>query len=250
MTVDIEKEIFKTYLFLFCSFVYCKLRAEAMQSIITIPSSTVLPRGGVIIKEATRVNPYGDKNVRMTPNVTFGTGHGMEFSMGVPVIMKFAGDVTETKTDLSAKKVWYLGSGTRVSVGGTISPSFNMPVCPDTFVFGHVTQRFKKTKTGFTVGGYATGRRHFLNSGGVIIAVDQVVVSNKLNVVAEWASGENNRGRFGAGLKYRPNPELSVSAAVLIPNRESDNIGFQMTLSKYISPEDNVILRRFRHEEL
>lgn len=246
----LKKKFLKLIYSFFALLFIVNLRAEAMQSIITIPSSTVLPRGGVIIKETTRVNPYGDKNVRMTPNVTFGTGHGMEFSMGVPVIMKFAGDVTETKTDLSAKKVWYLGSGTRVSVGGTISPSFNMPVCPDTFVFGHVTQRFKKTKTGFTVGGYATGRRHFLNSGGVIIAVDQVVVSNKLNVVAEWASGENNRGRFGAGLKYRPNPELSVSAAVLIPNRECDNIGFQLSLSKYISPEDNVILRRFKHEEL
>lgn len=246
----LKKKFLKLIYSFFALLFIVNSRVEAVQSIITIPSSSVLPQGGVIIKETTRVNPYGDKNVRITPNVTFGTGHGMEVSVGVPVSVKFAGDVTETKTDLSAKKVWYIGSGTRVSVGGTISPSFNMPVCPDTFVFGHVTQRFKKTKTGFTVGGYATGRRHFLNSGGVIIAVDQVVISNKLNVVAEWASGENNRGRFGAGLKYRPNPELSVSAAVLIPNRECDNIGFHLSLSKYISPEDNVILRRFKHEEL
>ncbi len=92
------------------------------------------------------------------------------------------------------------------------------------------------------------GSRHFLETGGAILGVEQVLVSNKLRVAADWMSGQDSIGRMGVGMKYRPTPTLSITTAVLIPNRKSDNIGFNISVSKFIALDDeNPIKRRLKN---
>lgn len=218
--------------------------ANAQQTIINVPSSDVLPAGDVILKGSTRIRLNDDDISRFSPSVIMGIGRGMDFSFAVPTSIDKNFNTT-VDGDIGAKKVWFLGHSTRLTAGAAISPSFNMPVTPDTFSYVHLTQKIKKTKTSLTFGGYMSGQSHFLNVGGVIVGFDQVLISNKLRVVCDWMSGDNNRGNFAVGVKYRPIPSLSVTGAVILPNKNTESVAFNVSISKYISIDDeNPIKRR------
>ena len=214
------------------------MSANALQAIISVPSSDVLKKNDILLKESTKVSPYKGKNVLTTPSVNVGVGHGLEFSVGVPVNIKFENGRTTEKLSVEAKKVFYLGSdNNRLTVGTAISPSLNMPVCPDTYLYAHATKVIPKTGTTLVAGGYFTGAEHFLNRGGAILAMDQKLIGNKVKAQVEWSSGDNNKSNFGVGLKYRPYDDFSISAATIIPIKGSDNVGFQLTLSKFFFSE-------------
>ncbi len=222
-------------------------KSFSQQTIINIPSSEMLPAGDIIFKQSTRFDAFhGDDNfVTLTPTATMGLGHGIEISAGAGTTLDSEATV---KGAFSAKKVFFMGKSTRFTVGGTISPYFSENRSPDSFMFAHVTQRIKETKTSLTAGGYVGGRNCFADSGGVIFGVEQVIIRNKLRVALDWASGENSNGRFGVGLKYRPTPTLSITSAVIIPNKDSDNIAFNISVSKFISLDDeNPIKRRLKN---
>ena len=210
----------------------------SQQTIINLPSSEVLPQGNIILKESTRFRPSGsDGYTSITPTIITGIGHGLELSVGVGSTIDKDFN-TNVKGDIGLKKVIFLGSSTRLTVGGSITPSFMTSVTPDTFTYAHVTQRIKKTRTSLTAGAYMNGQQHFLNTGGVAFGIDQVLIPNKLRLVFDWMSGEQNYGRMGVGLKYRPIPTLSVTSAVIIPNKDSESISFNISVSKNISIDE------------
>lgn len=205
----------------------------AEQMIITVPSSDILPEGGAIFKTSvkTRVN---DGDARIAPNFTMGIGHNMNFSFGVPT--KLDSDYnTKVMGDIGLKKVWFVGKSNRFTLGGSVAPSFNAVETPDMFLYGHLSHRIRKSRTSFTAGGYMYGKQHFLNRGGVIVGVDQVIIPNKLRVAFDWMSGHSDKGNFAVGLKYRPEPSVSLNGAVIIPNERTESVAFQVSLSKYFS---------------
>lgn len=211
------------------------LRANALQAIIAVPSSDVLKKNKLLLKQSTIVSPGSASKINLTPSINVGLGWGTEASIGVPVNILFHGGNTTEKLNIEAKKVFYIGSdNNRLTIGGAIAPSLNMPVCPDGFVYIHATKNIPKTRTTLTAGGYMTGAEHFINQGGVILAIDQGIIGNKVKAQVEWLSGNNNKSNLGVGLKYKPKDDISIATAVLIPNKHSDNIGFQLTLSKYL----------------
>lgn len=217
------------------------LQANALQAIILVPSSDVLGKNTLLIKESIPVYPGKGSNVNLNTSVNVGLGWGTEMSIAVPVNIKFSDGTTTEKMSIEAKKVFYMGSdNNRLTIGGAIAPSLNMPVCPDTYLYMHASKVIPKTRTTLTAGGYMTGAKHFLNSGGVILAVDQGIIGNKLKAQAEFSSGYNNRSNFGVGLKYRPVQDFSISGAVIIPMKETNNVGFQLTLSKFFYPKENL----------
>ncbi|MBR1754873.1 hypothetical protein IJ732_08570 [bacterium] len=214
------------------------LKANAVQNYINVPTSEVLKKDVVFIKEATLVSPGKGRSVTTTPSVNVGLGWGMEASFGVPVSIKFEDGKTTEKISIDAKKVFYIGSDTnRLTIGGAVAPSINMPVCPDMYIYSHATKVFPKTRTSFSVGGYMTGENHFVNSGGAILALDQGIIGNKVKGQVEWTSGYNNKSHFGVGLKYKPKDDFSIAAAMIIPMKETDNIKFQLTFSKFFYPK-------------
>lgn len=220
-------------------------KSYSQQTIINVPSSEVLPAGDILLKDSNKFGPYNSGgNTSITPSITLGTGFGTEFSTGIGT------SVNETHTasvigNFSAKKVFFLGSSTRLTAGGTVSPYFTSAVHPNTFLYAHLSQRIKKTKTSITAGGYFNGEKSFISSGGVILGVEQVIIPNKLRLAIDWLSGQDTYGKMGVGIKYRPVPTLSITSAVIIPNEDSDNIAFNISISKFISLDDeNPIKRR------
>ena len=244
-----KKNIQTVFLFFAVAF-FNVLPALSQQTIINLPSSEVLPRGEFIIKESTKFRPFSPGGyTSITPSIIMGIGHDMDLSFGVGTTLDsdFKANV---KGDIGLKKVFFLGSSTRLTVGGNISPSFMNSVTPDTFAYAHITQRIKKTRTSLTAGAYLNGKQHILNTGGVAFGIDQVLIPNKLRLVFDWMSSEQSCGRMGVGLKYRPVPTLSVTSAVIIPNKHSENIGFGISVSKSISLDDiNQRKRRFKDEQ-
>ena len=199
----------------------------AQQTIISVPSSEILPLGGVIFKESNRFNPMSDGFATIAPSFTFGTGYGTEISTGVATTLD---GNTLVRGDISAKKVWFLGASTRLTAGATVSPYLNRKEVPGAFTFAHLSHRIKETKTSITAGGYVGSRSGFADNGGVLLGIEQVIISNKLRVALDWMSGDNSNGRLGVGLKYRPIPTLSVTSAVIIPNKQSDDIAFNISI--------------------
>jgi len=214
------------------------MEARALQKVITVPSSDVLKKDAILLKQVSRVFPYKGGNVLVIPSATVGLGWGTEASVSVPVNIMFNDGAASEKINIEAKKVFYLGSdNNRLTVGGLVGPSLNMPVCPDMFLYAHATRYIPKTRTTFTAGGYLTGENHFTNKGGMILTLDQGLIGNKLRVVTELLTGENNRSLFGAGLKYKLMDDFSISGAFIVPIQGADNVGFQLVFSKFIFPE-------------
>lgn len=233
-----NKIVFKILLIIITTFYSC-IQANALQAIISVPSSDVLKKNAILLKESTIVSPGSARRVNTNPSFNIGLGWGTEVSIGVPINIKFEDGTATEKINIEAKKVFYLGSDTnRLTIGTAIAPSLNMPVCPDTYLYMHATKVIPKTRTALTAGGYMTGTQHLIHTGGAILAVDQGIIGNKLKAQAEWSSGYNNRSNFGVGLKYRPKDDLSIAGAVIIPMKESDNVGFQLTLSKFFFPKE------------
>lgn len=235
----------------FCILTFCVLFLSqnsviAQQTIINFPSSEILPAGNIILKDSNKVKPFAEGGSGVvTPSFTFGLGHGTEISGAVGTSI---GRNTFVQSDISAKKVWFVGHSSRITLGGTISPYLSEHARPDSFVFTHFSQRIKETKTSLTAGVYLHGKNSFPDKFGVLMGIEQVIVPNKLRLALDWVSGLDSVGRMGVGLKYRPNPMLSITGAVIIPNKDSDNIAFNVSVSKFISLDDeNPIKRRLNN---
>jgi len=216
---------------------------QAQQTIISVPSSELLPAGDIILKESNKASPFSPGGyANLTPSLVMGLGRGLEFSSGVATTLE---GNTLVRGDFALKKVFFLGDSTRLTLGGRISPYLNNDYAPDTLAFAHMSQRIKKTRTSMTAGIYVASQRKCLPSNtGVMLGLEQVIIPNKLRFAMDWISREESLGNIGVGLKYRPVPTLSITTAVIIPNNDSDNVAFNVSISKYISLDDENPLKR------
>lgn len=203
----------------------------AQQTIVTMPSSDVLPGGEIILKQSNRFSPFGDGFSSLTPQVIMGTGKGTEASFGVGTNID---DRTSVKLNLTAKKVFKIKRSTRLTIGGTLSPSLTEGKNPDSMLYAHGSFLCRKTKTTLTAGGFVGGRGEMPSLTGVMLGIDQTIIPNKLRVVADWVSRDESWGAFSAGFKIRPEPTTSITTAVIIPNSDDDRIAFSVSISKYL----------------
>lgn len=203
----------------------------SQQTVITIPSSDVLPFGHMILKESNRFSPFGDGFVSLTPNMILGTGKDTEVSFGVGTSIR---DRTDVKLDMTAKKVFRIKKRTRLTVGGRLQPSLTAGEKPDSMIYAHTSFLVKKTKTTLTAGTYVAGYSQMPDSTGVMLGIDQTIIPNKLRVVADWMSRQDSGCALAAGLKYRPVPATSFTTAVVIPNDSEDRVAFSFSVSQYL----------------
>lgn len=224
------RHIFVLISALICSVIFAG-SAFAQQTIITMPSSDVLPGGEVILKQSNRFSPFGDKFVSLTPQAIIGTGRGTEFSLGVGTNID---DATSVKLNLAAKKVFRIKRSARFTIGGTLSPSLTEGKNPDSMIYAHGSYLCKKTKTTITAGGFVGGKGQMPSLTGVMMGIDQTIIPNKLRIVADYVSRDESWGSFAAGLKIRPEPTTSITTAVIIPNNDEDRVAFSVSLSKYV----------------
>ena len=208
------------------------LSVFAQQTIITMPSSDVIPAGEIILKQSNRFSPFGsDGFVSLTPQVIVGTGKDTEISVGAGTTIE---DKTSVKMNLTAKKVFRIKRSARITVGGTLSPSLTEGTKPDSMIYAHGSYLCRKTRTTLTAGGFVGGQGQMPSLTGAMLGIDQTIIPNKLRIVADYVSRDESWGSFAAGLKIRPEPTTSITTAVIIPNNNEDRVAFSVSISKYI----------------
>ena len=199
--------------------------AFAQQTIISVPSSDVLPYGEVILKQSNKFRPFGEgKYVSLTPQLIVGTGKGTEISVEAGTSIE---DTTSVKMNITAKKVFKIKKSTRFTVGGVINPSLTEGQKPDSMIYAHGSYLCKKTKTTITAGGFVGGKQE-------MPSLDQTIIPNKLRIAVDWMSRDESWGALGAGLKIRPEPTTSITTAVIIPNADENRLAFSVSISKYV----------------
>ena len=204
----------------------------AQQTIITMPSSDVLPRGEVILKQSNRFSPFDNGFVSLTPQIIMGTGKDTEISIGAGTNIQ--SQDTSVKLNLTAKKVFKIKKSFRLTVGGNLNPSLTEGRNPDSMIYAHGSYLCKKTRTTLTAGGFVGGQGQMPSLTGAMLGIDQTIIPNKLRIVADYVSRDESWGSFAAGLKIRPEPTTSITTAVIIPNNNEDRVAFSVSISKYV----------------
>ena len=219
---------------------------NAKQTIITIPSSDVLPGGEVILKQSNRFSTFGNgKYVSLTPQVTIGTGKDTEISIGAGT--NIDSSETNVRLNLAAKKVFRLNRAARLTVGGEINPSLTAGEKPESMVFSHGSYLIRKTRTTVTSGVYVSGDQRLPNHTGVMLGIDQTIIPNKFRFVADWMSRGDSGCALAAGFKIRPEATTSITTAIIIPNNNEDRVAFSISISKYIG---NILPEKKDKEQL
>ena len=204
----------------------------AQQTIITMPSSDVLPGGEVILKQSNRFSTFGNGFVSLTPQIIMGAGKDTEISIGAGTNIQ--SEDTSVKLNITAKKVFRIKKSVRFTVGGNINPSLTEGRNPDSMIYAHGSYLCKKTRTTLTAGGFVGGQGQMPSLTGAMLGIDQTIIPNKLRIVADYVSRDESWGSFAAGLKIRPEPTTSITTAVIIPNNNEDRVAFSVSISKYI----------------
>lgn len=210
---------------------FLALPVSAQQTILSVPSSDVLPGGEVILKQSNKFSPFGDKFVSLTPQMTIGTGKGTEMSIGVGTNIS---DNNSVKLNLTAKKVFKYKKATRFTVGGNLTPSLTEGKKPDSMLYAHTSFLIRKTKTTITAGGFVGGKGEMPTLTGAMLGIDQTIIPNKLRVVADYISRDESWGAFSAGFKIRPEPTTSITTAIVLPNADGERLAFSVSISKYL----------------
>ena len=200
----------------------------AQQTIITVPSSDVLPLGEVILKQSNKFSPFSNGYTSLTPQFIIGTGKDTEMSVGAGT--NITDYNTSVKLNIAAKKVFKIKKGFRFTMGGTISPSLTEGQNPDSMIYAHGSYLCKKTKTTITAGGLVGGKGEMPSLTRAMIGIDQTIIPNKLRVAVDYISW----GVLAAGLKIRPEPTTSITTAVIIPNDTENRVAFSISVSKYV----------------
>lgn len=223
-----KKFVITFFIFLFLTVQnYC----FAEQTIITVPSSDVLPTGEIILKDSNRFTPWHDSFVSITPSLTIGSGKGTETSIAAGTTLD---DTTSVKLDIATKKVFKAGKSTRFTIGGRITPNLTDGKKPNSFVYAHGSYLVKKTRTTLTTGVYVMGRGDLPDRTGAILGIDQTIIPNRLRLVADWMSREDTSSALSAGFKIRPHSKTSITTAIMIPNSNEDRIAFTVSISQYV----------------
>ncbi len=204
----------------------------AQQTIITMPSSDVLPGGEVILKQSNRFSTFGNGFVSLTPQIIMGAGKDTEISIGAGTNIQ--SEDTSVKLNITAKKVFRIKKSVRFTVGGNINPSLTEGRNPDSMIYAHGSYLCRKTRTTLTAGGFVGGQGQMPSLTGAMLGIDQTIIPNKLRIVADYVSRDESWGSFAAGLKIRPEPTTSITTAVIIPNNNEDRVAFSVSISKYI----------------
>ena len=205
---------------------------SAQQTIITVPSSDVLPLGEVILKQSNKFSPFSNGYTSLTPQFIIGTGKDTEMSVGAGT--NITDNNTSVKLNIAAKKVFKIKKGVRFTMGGTISPSLTEGQNPDSMIYAHGSYICKKTKTTITAGGFVGGKGEMPSLTRAMIGIDQTIIPNKLRVALDYISGDESWGVLAAGLKIRPEPTTSITTAVIIPNDTENRVAFSISVSKYV----------------
>lgn len=210
--------------------------SKAQQSVVNIPSSSVLQPGEILLKDSNNFRPFQpDGFVSIRPSFNYGMPHNVNVSMG---ILTDLADENRYRANFTVKKVVFLPHSTRFTVETGLRPSLQESSTPRHLSYAHFSKSFSKTKTRLTAGMYLANGDSFLPSRpGVVLGLEQALFFKNMRLAVDWMSRNESYGRLSIGIKYRPTSTLSVTNAIMIPNGDRSNLAFKISLSKYFTPE-------------
>jgi hypothetical protein len=183
--------------------------AHAQQAIVSMPSADVTPKGALFVMQESQVRAWGPKPYwNTTTFYCFGLGYHTEiattlFNLGVPS----NGNVTVAE-----------GFKTAVPILEREAKELDLHVTAGAMALFSLSGK----GTGYWLYALASGRLPFLHTRlavGVSVASEQLYERNlatfigsieqplwgeKLNVVAEWFSGQHDLGNFIYGVTFHP----------------------------------------------
>lgn len=220
--------------------IFCNV-AQAQQTIITIPSADVLDKGDFYIRNSNSFRPFSpDGFVRNSFNVTYGIGNNIETFLGItPINIRDreapqSNDVSAT-LDFAAKKAFIITKTTKFVLVSRLNPRLTEAISPFNINYAFLSQQIPKTRSRITAGMYLANDRDFIpDKPGVILAFEQTIIPNKLLLAVDWTSRNESFGILAPGIKFRPVPSVSITNGVLIPNGNRGNLGFIISIGKFI----------------
>lgn len=207
----------------------CARSASAQQAIVSMPSADNTPKGEFFFMHETQVRPYSPKPYWNTTHFfTYGVSDHVEaavtlFNVGVPW-PKAATIAIGGKANIDLLPKRFAAHELKLTVGMMGLASFEGQGV-GYWLYGHVNARVPVLRTRLAAGVSLGTRQLFARDTICFIgSVEQPVpgTKEKLNVVAEWFSGDHDLANFIAGLTYHPNHTWIFVAGWKVPTARSD----------------------------
>lgn len=212
----------------------------AQQTVFNVPSADVTPEGAVFLQHESQFRPWTPGAFWVgTHYSAYGIGHNTEldatlFNVGAPstghitlgVGFKSAMPVPILKEKFPQREI-------KLTVGDEVLISLDGKGVGN-WTYAHLSGRVPKLNTRLTAGVSAGTRQVFgKNTVDFIGAVEQPITP-KLNIIADWYSGEENfAGFLIAGFSYKLPKDVNLYCGYQIPNSSKvGNSGFVIEVSK------------------
>lgn len=226
---------------LFAYFTACTA-SIAQQTVFNVPSADVTEKGALFLQTESQFRPYNPGAFWLGTNYSaYGIGHNTELdatlynvqspsSHNISLGLGFKTAMPITKlNERFPKQEFKFTVGSEVLVGLEGNGVGNL-------TYAHLSGRLPKTRTRITSGiSIGTKQIYGRNTVAYIMAVEQPV-TKKLNIIADWHSGdEHYAGFLIAGVSYKLPKETSLYLGYQIPNTtKNGNSGFVVEISKII----------------
>lgn len=214
----------------------------AQQTVFNVPSADVTPEGVIFLQHESQFRGWKPDAFWLgTHYSALGVGHNTEldvtlFNVAAPVTNNIALGVGFK----SAMPVWFLkekfpdreikltvGSEVLISLEGNGAGNWS---------YAHISGRIPKLNTRLTSGISVGTKQVFGRNAVSFIAAVEQPVNEKLNIIADWYSGqENYAGFLIVGISYKLPKDTALYAGYQIPNTPANGkSGFVIEVSKLL----------------
>lgn len=220
--------------------VLCTAKAVAQQTVFNVPSADVTEKGAVFLQHESQFRPYNPDSFWLgTHYSAYGIGHNTEldatlFNVSAPDSHNISlGLGFKSAIPISKLNERYPQQEFKFTVGSEVLIGLQGNGVGN-WTYTHLSGRLPKTRTRLTAGISAGTKQVFgKNTFCYIMAVEQPV-TERLNIIADWYSGnENYAGFLIAGISYKLPKNTALYLGYQIPNAEMNGkTGFVIEVSK------------------
>lgn len=184
--------------------------ALAQQAIVTMPSADITPRGQLFFMHESQLRPWRpEPSWNTTHFLTFGVGSGFELTATLFNVEAPRTDRPSLALGFKTFKPLFADALPTTNLGITFGMKAVISLAGEGvghWVYAHVSGRLPVLRTRLAAGiSHATSQLQKADKLVFISSVEQPLGSEKLNLVAEWFSGEHDLGNFIVGLTFHPN---------------------------------------------
>lgn len=221
-------------------FYICNTPVLAAQTVFNVPSADVTEEKAIFLQTESQFRPYNPDAFWLGTNYTaYGIGHNTEvdatlYNVQSPATHNISlGLGFKTAMPIAKLKEKYPEQEFKFTVGSQVLVGLQNNGVGN-WTYAHLSGRLPKTKTRIT-SGISIGTKQVFerNTVAYIMAVEQPV-TKKLNIIADWYSGDEHfTGFLIAGISYKLPKDSTLYLGYQIPNTQKNGrSGFVVEVSK------------------